>query len=146
MNEKLKVKGRFTLVLKDSKGRVKARREVDNLITNNGFDAICAQISGTVGNAFDYIAIGTGTTAASASDTTLETEVARAQATYAHTTETKTFTLAYTFGAGVGTGPITESGILNASSGGTLLCRQVFDAINKLADDTLEVTWSFSVS
>lgn len=146
MSEKLRFRGRFSIILRDSKGRIKVRREIDNLITNNGFDAICAQISGTPGNAFNYIAIGTGTNLAAATDTALQTEVARAQATYAHTNGTKTFTLTYTFGAGVGTGAITESGVLNAASGGTLLCRQVFTAINKLAGDTLQVVWSFSVS
>ena len=144
--EILRFRGHFKLTLRDKKGKFKTRREVDNLITNNGFDAICDQISGTLGNAFNYIAIGIGTNPASASDTTLQTEAARGQAAYEHTNGTKTFTLTYTFDAGVGTGAITESGILDAASGGTLLCRQVFTAINKGAGDTLQVVWSFSVS
>lgn len=144
--EVLNFKGHFKLTLRDAKGRFKARREAENLITNNGFDAICAQVSGAPENAFNYVAIGTGTTPASATDTSLQTEVARGQATYAHTNGTKTFTLTYTFEAGVGTGAITESGILNATTAGTLLCRQVFQAINKGEGDTLQVVWSFSVS
>ena len=45
-----------------------------------------------------------------------------------------------TFAAGNGTGAITEVGLLTASSGGTLISRKVFSAINKGADDSLQVT------
>ena len=50
------------------------------------------------------------------------------------------------FGAGTGTGAITEAGLLNASSSGTLLCRTVFSVINKGANDTLGITWTVTIS
>jgi hypothetical protein len=47
---------------------------------------------------------------------------------------TKTFTV-------TGSVAVTESGVLNAASAGTLLCHQVFSAINVASGDSLAVTW-----
>ena len=49
-------------------------------------------------------------------------------------------------GAGTGTGAVTEAAILNASSGGTMLCRTVFSVVNKGASDSMTVTWTVTVS
>ena len=51
-----------------------------------------------------------------------------------------------TFGAGTGTGAVTEAGILNASSSGTLLCRTEFSVVNKGSSDSMTVTWTVTVS
>ena len=40
---------------------------------------------------------------------------------------------------------VTESGVLNAASLGTLLARQTFSAINVANGDSLQVTWKFDV-
>ena len=50
------------------------------------------------------------------------------------------------FAAGEGTGAITEAGILNAGSGGTLLCRTVFSVVNKAASDSMTITWTVTIS
>ena len=60
-----------------------------------------------------------------------------------------TNTIAYvsSFEAGDATGAVVvEAGIFNASSSGTMLCRVVFSAINKAADDTMSVTWTITLS
>jgi hypothetical protein len=121
-------------------------------MTNAGWDAICAQI-GTTGAqpaAFTYIATGTGAVAFNAADTTLGTEItdsglARAVGTYNHTGGTKIWTLAKSFSV-TGTKAVTECGVLNAASTGTLLCRQTFTAKNVVNGDTLAVTWTFTGS
>jgi hypothetical protein len=41
---------------------------------------------------------------------------------------------------------VTEAGILNANSAGTLLCRTVFAVVNKGADDAMAITWTVTVS
>ena len=45
-----------------------------------------------------------------------------------------------------GTGAITEAGILNAGSGGTLLCRTVFSVVNKASSDSMTITWTVTIS
>ena len=44
---------------------------------------------------------------------------------------------------------ITEAGIFNSSTaalGGTMLCHTTFNAVNKGNDDTLQITWTITVS
>ena len=142
----LHVKGRGIFDLKHADGTVE-HFEKDNLIVNGGFDFICNAIGATSQpTEMNYIAVGTGTTAAATTQTALVTELTRAAATYAHTAGTKVFTLTATFAAGVATGAITEAGVLNAASAGTMLDRVVFAVINKGADDTLTATFQFTLS
>lgn len=95
-----------------------------------------------------YIAVGTGTTAVSASDTALVTETAssgltRAAATVSLVTTSATNDTSQwlkSFSV-TGTVAVTESGVFNASSTGTMLCRQTFSAVNVVNGDTLQITW-----
>ena len=123
--------------------------KVANLMTNAGFAGVAARISGVGSpNAYTYIAVGTGATAANVADTTLQTELAasglsRAAASMSQVTTTVTNDTAQavvTFTV-TGTAAVTESGLLNAASTGTLLCRQVFSAINVVNGDSLQITW-----
>ncbi len=125
-----------------------------NLVTNAGKAGVASRINGAGSEAaFTYIAVGTGTTAAAAGNTTLETEttdsgLARANATASRVTTSQTndtAQLQYTFSV-TGTKAITESGVLNASSSGVLLCRQVFSAINVVNGDSLQITWKVQAS
>ena len=126
---------------------------IANLVTDAGKAGVASRINGAGSEAaFTYIAVGTGTTAANAADTTLETELAasglsRAAATASRVTtdvtnDTAQLVLTFTV---TGTAAVTESGVLNASSGGVLLCRQVFSAINVVNGDSLQVTWKIDV-
>ena len=141
---KIKGKGIFTLTHKDGSQEV---IEQDNIIVDSGFDFICDAIGNSArGNVMSYIAVGMGTADAASSQTALVAEIARQAATYAHTAGTKILTLTANFAAGVGTGAITEAGVLNASSAGTLLDRVVFAVINKGADDSLNAVFQFTLS
>ena len=80
-----------------------------------------------------------------ASDTALGTEAARVSLTSTTVTSNAVAYVA-SFAAGTGTGAITEAGILNASSGGTLLCRTVFSVVNKAASDSMTITWTVTIS
>ena len=95
--------------------------------------------------AMSHMAIGSDNTAAAAGNTALGTELGRVALT---STTVTSNSVAYVgdFPAGTGTGAVVEAGILNASSGGTLLCRTVFSVVNKAAADTLKITWTVTVS
>lgn len=148
-NDTLKLKGSMTAVLFKEDGTSETYLR-DNIIVNSGFDFIADAIgkSASRPGVMNAIAIGTGTTAAAATQTALVTELVRAAATYAHTAGTKVFTFVVTFAAGVGTGAITEAGVFNSTTAGsgTMLDRVVFDVINKGAADTLQVTFTFTMS
>ena len=123
-------------------------RAKDNLIVDVGFSFIAQSIGLASGrpNVMSYIAVGTGTTAAATGNTALVTEVLRKAATFSHTTGTKVFQFEATFNAGEATGAITEAGVLNAATAGTMLDRVVFAVINKGADDTLTQRFTFTMS
>ena len=125
-----------------------------NLVTNAGFALVAGRINGSgTPAAATFIAVGTGTTDANVADTTLETELAasglsRAAGTVSLETTTVTDDTARvtkTFSV-TGTVAVTEAGLLNAASAGSLLARRVFAEVNVVNTDSLAVTWDVSVS
>ena len=149
-NDAIKMTGNLKLVLTDENGNIKQEEEVENLVVTVGKNFIASSMAKTTTNspaAMTHMEVGTGTTAAAVGDTTLQTAVASSRVSLTSTTVT-TNSVAYvaSFPAGTGTGALTEAGIFNASSSGTLLCRTVFSVINKGAADTLGITWTVTVN
>jgi len=120
-------------------------QEINNLVVTVGKNFVASRMKDATATAMSHLAIGTGTTAAAAGNTALVTEAAR-QALASTTVSTNEVAYVAAFAAGTGTGAITEAGLLNASSGGTLLCRTVFSVVNKGADDSMTITWTITVS
>jgi len=144
-NSNISVKGNLKVVVTDSNGVVKDKREINNLVVSSGLAFIASRMKDTTDDAMSYMAIGTGTTAAAAGDTTLGTELDR-NALTSTTVSSNVTTYVASWAAGDGTGAITEAGIFNAASSGTMLARAVFDVVNKGANDSLTVTWSINIS
>lgn len=145
LNEELKATGDVSLVLRDETGKVIQTTEIKNLVVTSGLGFISSRMKDATATAMSHMAVGTGTTAAALGQTALVTEAARVALTSTTVTGAQIVYVA-SFGAGTGTGALTEAGILNASTGGTMLCRTVFSAINKGASDTLSVTWTITIS
>lgn len=143
----VKAEGKVTLVLTGSDGAIKETREVENLVVQVGLNYIASRMKDATAAVMTHMEVGTSSTAASLAQTTLVAAVSASRTALTSTTVT-TSSIAYacTFGAGVGTGALTEAGIFNASSAGTMLCRTVFSVINKGAADTLTITWTIAVS
>ena len=146
-NDAIKMTGNLKLVLTDENGNIKQEQEVKNLVVTAGKGFIASRMKDATATAMSHMEVGTGTTAAAVGDTTLQTVVASSRTTLTSTTVT-TNSVAYvcSFGAGVGTGALTEAGLFNAASAGTMLCRTVFSVINKGAADTLGITWTVTVN
>lgn len=144
-HEVLNLKGHLELVLFGEDGIEKDRRSVDNLVTTAGKVFIASRMDGTSSSVMSHMAVGTSTTAAAVGQTALVSESARV-AEDSSTPSSNTIVYVATFPAGTGTAALTEAGILNASSGGTLLCRTVFSVINKGASDSLVITWTITIS
>tara|TARA_B100000212_G_scaffold159027_1_gene119425 strand:- start:5171 stop:5611 length:441 start_codon:yes stop_codon:yes gene_type:complete len=143
--DEITVTGKLNIILVDQMGIVKEEHDFDNLVVTAGKGYIASRMKDATATAMSHMAIGTGTTAAAASQTALVTEANR-QALTSTNVSGAAVTYSATFGAGNGTGAITEAGLFNASSGGTMLCRTVFSVINKGAADTLTVSWTVTVS
>lgn len=149
LNENVKAKGEVSLVLTDENGQIKDKQSW-NMIMNVGLAFITSRMKDATAAAMTHLAIGTGTTAAAGTQTALVTESARVALT-STTQVTTTITndaIQYlaTFNPGVGTAAITEAGLFNASSAGTMLARTVFPVINKGANDTLSITWKITLA
>lgn len=120
-------------------------QEVPNLVVASGKGYVASRMKDTSLGAMSHMAIGTNTGAAAAGNTALGAENDRNSLT-STTVSAGTVTYVATFGAGEGTGAVTEAGLFNASSGGTLLCRTVFAVVNKGSQDSMTITWSVTVS
>jgi len=129
-------------------GKKVGEKVVENLVVNVGKAQVSGLIGGVVSGAFGYIAIGTGTTSPSSSDTALQNEVMRVASTNTQVTtnvtnDTLQMQASFSFTSSYA---ITEAGIFNASSGGVMLARQTFGAINVASGDSIVVTWKVTVS
>ena len=143
----MKATGKVNVVLKDEHGNVKEDFTVNNLVVDTGLDFIASRMKDATATVMSHMEVGTDSTAAGASDTALGAAVSGSRTALTSTTVTDN-SVAYvcTFGAGTGTGALTEAGIFNASSGGTLLCRTVYSTINKGAADSMTITWTITIS
>ena len=149
INESIKAKGIVSLVLRDEHGNIKEQQE-QNLVVSSGLAYIASRMKDATATAMTHMAVGTGTTAAAAGQTALVTENARVALTSTTivTTNVTGDAVQYvaTFIPGTGTAAITEAGIFNAASAGTMLARVAFSVINKGALDTLTITWKVTVA
>lgn len=154
--ENARLKGRVEIVVFDKDGKIKDRREIDNIIVDTGKSQIIKLIGSLDTSAFSYIAIGTddGTVLAlSTTNTALGNEIARKVASVSQVTTTvsgDTLQLQVTFSNSdglTGSSAITESGVFNASTGGVMLNRAIFPPVNLNWDsgDSLQMTWKIQV-
>jgi hypothetical protein len=149
INDSIKSNGIVSFVLTDEFGNVKQQEE-HNLVVASGLAYLISRAKDATAAAVSHMAVGTGTTAASSGQTALVTESTRVtlSSTTIVTTNVANDAIQYvaTFGAGSGAGALTEAGLFNAVSAGTMVARTVFGVINKGALDTLTITWKITLS
>lgn len=148
MQESLSVIGTVSITLMDKDGNIKDQRTFPNLIVTTGKSYITSRIASNATSVIGWIAIGTSSTAAAAGQTALQgTELFRAATTVSGgTPSTSTVLYETTYGPGQGTGTIQEAGLFNAAAAGTMLARTTFAPISKGASDSLNVSWTVTVS
>lgn len=147
--ERLGLSGRLTIVLTGSDGAVKDQREIKNLIVNAGLGYITTRMLGTGLGVMSHMGLGAGTSPAAAGDTNLGSLLGSRKALGSSTqsgANNESIVYTTTFDPGEATGAVTEAGIFNASTSGTMLCRTVFPVVNKQSGDTLQITWTVTLS
>jgi hypothetical protein len=146
IQDTIKMTGELKITVTNPDNNVVQEVVVPNLVVTAGKNWIAGRMYDTgIPDEMSDMAIGTDNTAAAAGDTGLGTEAGRVTLTSTTVTNNSVAYVA-TFPAGTGTGAITEAGIFNAASSGTMLCRTVFSVINKGAADTLGITWTVTVN
>jgi hypothetical protein len=146
-NEQIVATGALKITVTAPDGAIKQEQEVKNLVVTTGLGYIASRMKDATATAMTHMAIGTGTTAAAAGNTGLVTESARVALTSTTVTGSAIAYVA-TFPAGTPAtlAAITEAGIFNASSAGTMLCRTVFSVVNKDVGDTMSITWTVTMA
>jgi hypothetical protein len=129
---------------------VKRRRVLDRVVTNAFVNDIVDTLQGlttpyTNFKNYKYHGTGKGTTAEAAADTALVTEVGTRVAgtqVEGNANQYKSVaTVTYS-----GTHAITEHGLFNAATGGTLMDRTVFSPVNVIAGDSIVFTFVITFS
>jgi len=126
-------------------GRVIATIETPNYIVNAGLNEVASLISTSgTGSKFSAISVGTNSGATAATQTALLGESHRAVFADAIASNTATFTATFNF---TGTYTLYEAGIFNhTTTGGDMLSRRTFSALNVENGDSLVITWSITVN
>lgn len=129
-------------------GSLKQDILIKNLVVNSGLAFMSSRMLDNSTAVASHMGLGTSTTAAAGAQTTLVSEVGTRAALSSATKVTTTVandSVQYvaTFDANnpVGLTAITEAGLFNANTGGTMIARTVFPVINKDVDDSLAITW-----
>ena len=147
VNVVVKITGDVKIDIIGADGTVTDTREIKNLVVTSGKTFIASRMVGAASTIMGFMELGTGTTAAAVGDTALQTVISGSRvALTSGTASTNVVTYVASFPAGTGTGAVTEAGVFNAASAGTMLCRTVFSVVNKGAADAMSITWTITVS
>lgn len=145
INDQIKATGALKIVLTGADGAVKQEQDIKNLVVTTGLGYIASRVKDATATAMSHMAVGSNSTAAALANTALGVELGRVALT-STTVSANVITYVASFPAGTGTGAVTEAGLFNAASAGTMLCRTVFAVVNKQASDTLQITWTVTIS
>jgi len=147
INDKLDITGKVSLRLYDKDGALKEKRDIENLVVTAGKGFISNRMVGASPAVMSHMALGSGATAPALGNTALESLLGTREILDASSNPASGVVIySSSFEAGDATGAVTEAGIFNAASGGTMLCRTTFSTVNKSASDTLAVSWVITIS
>jgi len=143
MKDTFKIKGDLHIKIFNSEGELKDERKIHNTVKNAGLYGILDQLLASPSlSKVSHMALGTGTPGA----TVLGAEIDR-NALTSKTRNNAVVTLIGDWAAGDGTNAaITEAGLFDASSDGNMWCSTSFGAIAKGAADSMEITWTLTIS
>jgi hypothetical protein len=154
----MKLSGELDILLLDKDGNIKDSRKETNLVVNAGLTFICSRMAGTTPAVMSHMALGTDSTAEAAGNTALGSQSGLRKGLTSTTPSSNTITYVASFGDGEGltnetvagngtaTTAVTEAGIFNAGTAGTMLCRTTFPVVNKADGDTLQITWTITLN
>jgi hypothetical protein len=140
--------GHLSIKKYNSEGKLVDSRFIPNLVVTAGKSFIASRMIGTSSAVMSHMELGTSSSAAVIGDTTLITPLAWSRTAFSGSPSVIANAVTYSadFAAGAGnSGAITEAGIFNAGSAGTMLCRTVFPVVNKADGDTISISWTVTV-
>jgi hypothetical protein len=145
IKDEINVFGKLVIKKFNKNGDLVETRHHNNMIVHGGKQFVVNRMVNAAIPPMNHMAIGTGGTAPISANTSLEVEVARMAVPTPSVSDT-TATFTGIFPPATGVGDITEAGIFNASSGGIMLSRTTFPAIQKEEGDTIAISWYISLA
>jgi len=144
LHSKAGIKGHYKIELFGPDGRLKDVREGENTVTELGDAHVADQMSGSVHAALGFMSVGTGNgqVAASTGLAVPLDQNALTSTTQGVAGDDNDVIFVGTWIAGDGTGAITEAGIFRLGDNLTMNYYDDFAVINKLAADSLVITWT----
>lgn len=143
--EKLKFTGEVTIRrYNEISGELLEEKVIKNLVVTAGINWIIDRLKNTP-SIMSHLAVGTNTAAAAAGNTALGAELTRVALT-SSTPSAGTITYIASLPAGTATGALTEAGLFNAPTGGTMMARTVFPVVNKGVNDAISITWAITAA
>jgi len=140
------VNANVKIELFDKNGNLKDVREFHNTVTAAGKNGVADQVLASPSLAVPtHMELGTG----SGGTTKLTSYISGSRTAFGTKTRTtNVITMVASFAAGVGTGAITEAGVFDSATqdGGNMWLYASFTTINKGESDTLQLTWTLTVS
>ena len=153
MKSRVKVSGRMQWVLRDKKGRIKAKGVTHNLVTTLGDQEMAKAYKEDAFTAPAGMTLGTGVGAAAKGDTTLGTQIAASYEALDGGYPSRSLAV-ITYVCTWVAGDVTENGIAEAGlvndatfpAAGVLVARALISpVVNKTASDSLEITWTITI-
>lgn len=147
MDARLQITANVTIEKRNAHtGKVREVIRRHNLVVNAGLNQLRDALAGDSVTFPTHLAVGTGTTDETAADTTLGTEVFRDTLTSKAKTATGKTTYKYFLASGSANGnDISEAGLFNAASAGTMFARATFPADVKTSAEAWTFSWTITV-
>ena len=149
MKANVTISGQLEIIHKGPDGKVKRHDKFCNLVVSSGRAHIVDRLGPVAQAAMSHMAVGNGISAAEFADTSLGGELHRntfTSVTIGTGVETNRITYIADFAPGEGTGDISEAGIFNSASAGTMLCRVAFTPRPKDVGDSVRHIWVITIS
>lgn len=140
----IKMTGELNIKKFNSSNDLIEQINIPNLVVSVGKQHVAERMVNDSEVKMSHMAIGSGQMTATATNTALVTELARA-VLLSSIRSGANITYTAVFGPGIGTGAVTEAGILNDSTAGTMLCRTTFPVISKDAAESIAISWTVTV-
>lgn len=140
MKDGITLKGRWKLRVRNSDGSVALAKEGENLVVVDGFELAAALIADESVDAPSHMAAGNGTSDPEEDQSDLQgSELARTTIT----TSRSSYIISYTadFSALASDQDVSEFGIFNAASAGTMFARFVTETFTLVAGQSMELVW-----
>lgn len=132
-----------TVTVCDINGNVICEHKEHNMVVTSGRNLIRDLLNNST-TGLTHFAIGTGTTAVTSTQTTLETEILIDTITQT-AADTAKLTVRYFLGTADANGStVSEAGIFNSSSAGTMYARVTHTGIEKSASITVTYNWELT--